>query len=83
MRILREYEELLEKIDKGEVKENDSERLIKLQGKIDALNLWDMESEAKNVLTKLGITNFEEKVGKSFRRTKEENNACSCLNNSL
>ena len=63
MRILREYEELLEKIDKGEVKENDSERLIKLQGKIDAFNLWDMESEAKNVLTKLGITNFEEKVG--------------------
>ena len=63
MRILREYEELLEKIDKGEVKENDSERLIKLHGKIDALNLWDMESEAKNVLTKLGITNFEEKVG--------------------
>lgn len=63
MRILREYEELLEKIDKGEVKENDSERLIRLQGKIDALNLWDIESEAKNVLTKLGITNFEEKVG--------------------
>lgn len=63
MRILREYEELLEKIDKGEVKENDYERLIRLQGKIDALNLWDMESEAKNVLTKLGITNFEEKVG--------------------
>ena len=63
MRILREYEELLEKIDKGEVDGDDSERLIKLQGKIDALNLWDMESEAKNVLTKLGITNFEEKVG--------------------
>lgn len=63
MRILREYEELLEKIDKGEVNGDDSERLIKLQGKIDALNLWDMESEAKNVLTKLGITNFEEKVG--------------------
>ncbi len=63
MRILREYEELLEKIDKGEVKGDDSARLIKLQGKIDALNLWDMESEAKNVLTKLGITNFEEKVG--------------------
>ncbi|MDM0885671.1 ABC-F family ATP-binding cassette domain-containing protein [Clostridium perfringens] len=63
MRILREYEELLEKIDKGEVKGDDFERLIKLQGKIDALNLWDMESEAKNVLTKLGITNFEEKVG--------------------
>ncbi|MGU9102258.1 ABC-F family ATP-binding cassette domain-containing protein [Clostridium perfringens] len=63
MRILREYEELLEKIDKGEVKDSDSERLIRLQGKIDALNLWDMESEAKNVLTKLGITNFEEKVG--------------------
>ena len=63
MRILREYEELLEKIDKGEVNGDDSERLIRLQGKIDALNLWDMESEAKNVLTKLGITNFEEKVG--------------------
>ena len=63
MRILRDYEELLEKINKGENSDIDSEKIIKLQGKIDALNLWDMESEAKNVLTKLGITNFEEKVG--------------------
>ena len=63
MRILRNYEELLEKINNGSCTDSDSDKLIKLQGKIDALNLWDMESEAKNVLTKLGITNFEEKVG--------------------
>ena len=37
-------------------------KLIRLQGKIDALNLWGLESEAKVVLTKLGINDFEAKV---------------------
>ena len=40
-----------------------NERLLKLQiDQIDRLNLWDLESEAKSVLTKLGITNFSQKV---------------------
>ncbi|MGX4599297.1 ABC-F family ATP-binding cassette domain-containing protein [Faecalimicrobium sp. JNUCC 81] len=61
MKLLLEYQETLEEINKNY---NDSlnNTLISIQEKIDALNLWDLESEAKNVLTKLGITNFNQKI---------------------
>lgn len=65
MKILMEYEELLNKINSCNPEEFDSlnNRLIKLQEQIDSLNLWDLESNAKTILTKLGITNYNEKVG--------------------
>ena len=65
MKILMEYEELLNKINSCNPEEFDSlnNRLIKLQEQIDSLNLWDLESDAKTILTKLGITNYNEKVG--------------------
>ena len=61
MKLLLEYQETLDEINN---KFNDSlnNKLISLQEKIDNLNLWDLESEAKMVLTKLGITNFNQKV---------------------
>ena len=61
MKLLLEYEETLTALSNNY---NDSlnSKLISLQEKIDALNLWDLESEAKAVLTKLGITNFNQKV---------------------
>lgn len=62
MMILKEYEEVLEKVNFGETSLN--EKLIKLQEQIDSLNLWQMESEAKMILTKLGIYDFGKKMGK-------------------
>ena len=62
MSLLRDYEEVLEEINKNPSNEELNSKLIKLQGKIDALNLWGLESEAKVVLTKLGINDFEAKV---------------------
>ena len=62
MSLLRDYEEVLEEINKNPSNEELNNKLIKLQGKIDALNLWGLESEAKVVLTKLGINDFEAKV---------------------
>lgn len=61
MKLLLEYQETLDEINNNF---NDSlnNKLISLQEKIDNLNLWDLESEAKMVLTKLGITNFNQKV---------------------
>ena len=61
MKLLLEYEETLTALSNNY---NDSlnSKLISLKEKIDALNLWDLESEAKAVLTKLGITNFNQKV---------------------
>ena len=60
MEILREYEYLLER---AENLEDVSDKLISVQSKIDSLNLWEMESEAKKVLMTLGIKNFNEKIG--------------------
>ena len=65
MQTLREYEEILEKLHnaaEGEF-EKLNNRLLKIQELIDSLNLWDLESSAKTVLNKLGITNYNEKVG--------------------
>ena len=61
MKLLLEYEETLTAISNN-YDDNLNNKLISLQEKIDALNLWDLESEAKAVLTKLGITNFNQKV---------------------
>ncbi|SFC17790.1 ABC-F family ATP-binding cassette domain-containing protein [Clostridium uliginosum] len=64
MKLLREYEELLELINtaNSEDFENLNNKLIKLQGQIDSLNLWDLESDAKSILNKLGIDNYNEKM---------------------
>ena len=61
MKLLLEYEETLDALSNN-YDDNLNSKLINLQEKIDSLNLWDLESEAKTVLTKLGITNFNQKV---------------------
>ena len=61
MKLLRDYQEILEILQK-DYNDEIHERLLKIQDQIDSLNLWDLESEAKSVLTKLGITNFSQKV---------------------
>ncbi|EQK42393.1 heme ABC exporter, ATP-binding protein CcmA [[Clostridium] bifermentans ATCC 638] len=61
MKILRDYQSILDSLSEN-FNEDLNNNLIKLQEKIDALNLWDLESEAKSVLTKLGIINFNQKI---------------------
>lgn len=66
MKLLRDYENTLKLIEKskdeGETCKLNS-KLIELQANIDSLNAWDLESEAKTILTKLGIEDFDAKVG--------------------
>lgn len=62
MKVLGEYEEALERINLEPNNEGLHNRLMNLQVKVDALNLWDLESEAKMVLTKLGVSDFTAKV---------------------
>ena len=62
MILLREYEKTV-----GQLSENPQDEIIQnkfngLSEKMDALDAWNVESEAKAILTKLGITNFEAKV---------------------
>ena len=62
MKLLIEYEETLEKMSNCPENKNLSEKLIKLQMEIEDLKLWDLESEAKSILNKLGIENYEERI---------------------
>ncbi|MBU3219021.1 ABC-F family ATP-binding cassette domain-containing protein [Clostridium algidicarnis] len=66
MKLLRDYENTLKLLEKSKDQGDSYElnnKLIKLQSDIDSLNAWDLESEAKTILTKLGIEDFDAKVG--------------------
>lgn len=41
----------------------DDKEIIRLTGEMDLANAWGLESEAKSVLTQLGITDFKQKIG--------------------
>ncbi|MGL4338123.1 MAG: ABC-F family ATP-binding cassette domain-containing protein, partial [Turicibacter sp.] len=62
MNLLRDYQETLDKLH-ANYDDTMNERLLRLQDTIDRMNLWDLESEAKSILTKLGIQNFSQKMG--------------------
>lgn len=62
MTLLRQYQEILDELQ-THYNESLNTKLLSIQDQIDRLNLWDLESEAKSVLTKLGITNFSQKIG--------------------
>lgn len=64
MQVLREYEHTVEMINNTPGDNKLQKKLILLSQQMDALDAWQLESEAKTILTKLGIANFTEKVGK-------------------
>lgn len=64
MKLLMKYEEALEKINSSENNiEALNDELIKLQSEIDGLNLWELEKEAKSILNKLGIKDYNALMG--------------------
>ncbi len=62
MELLREYEYISKKCRDNPGDEQSEKRLLELMQKMDALNAWTMESEAKTILTKLGIEDFDADV---------------------
>ena len=63
MKLLREYEQVMLAASHSPGDEAMQKRLIVLGQQMDAMNGWQLESEAKSILTKLGITDFEAQVG--------------------
>jgi ATP-binding cassette subfamily F protein uup len=57
MKLIREYEEILQ------VQDASNDKIMELTHKMDAMNAWSIESEAKTVLTKLGVSDFKAKIG--------------------
>lgn len=62
MSLLREYEYTLKKFQERPGDKQLEEKLPQLLQKMDALNAWTVESEAKNILTRLGIDDFDANV---------------------
>ncbi|KHD35789.1 ABC transporter [Clostridium acetobutylicum] len=60
--LLREYETALENSAMHPDDEKVQKTLLNLTEQMDALDLWNIESNAKTILTKLGIKNFNAKI---------------------
>ena len=61
MQTVKEYEEALFQVENNYSKEAET-KLIELTEKMDKEDAWGLESEAKTILTKLGITDFHKEV---------------------
>lgn len=57
IQLVRSYQEEIAK------ESPDPNLVLRLSEKMERENAWDLEAEAKTVLTKLGISNFKEKIG--------------------
>ena len=64
MRLVREYEDLSRKIesDRGDLAKL-TEKLTSIMEKMDKTDAWELETKAKIILSKLGIQDFDTKVG--------------------
>jgi len=63
MQLIRQYEFALEELQSSPGEEIFQRKLLSLNVQMDSMNAWQVESEAKAVLTKLGISNFNSKIG--------------------
>lgn len=63
MKAVREYMEIMELLEMNPGSEELQNRLLKASQQMDTFQAWQLESEAKNILTRLGITQFEERIG--------------------
>jgi len=63
MDLLREYEHTLQEFNANPGNALWEKRLLQATQKMDVMKAWTIESEAKTILTKLGIQDFEAKIG--------------------
>lgn len=63
MKVLRDYETVMADLERHPENEALQEKLLVLNEQMDRLGAWQLESEAKAILTRLGIVNFNQKVG--------------------
>ncbi len=63
MKLLREYEQVLLAAEDNPKDQDLQKQLIALSQQMDGMNGWQLESEAKIILTQLGIIDFTAKAG--------------------
>ncbi|MBQ2034917.1 MAG: ABC-F family ATP-binding cassette domain-containing protein, partial [Peptococcaceae bacterium] len=62
MKVLRHYEQTLDALERDPSNEKLMQQLLDLSAQMDEQNAWQLESEAKAILNKLGIHDFSAKV---------------------
>lgn len=62
VKLMREYENTLLKLNINPNDSNTQDEFFRLQKQMDALNAWEASTNAKSILTKLGIEDFTQKV---------------------
>jgi ATP-binding cassette subfamily F protein uup len=63
IRLLRDYETVLVELEKNPLDDQLQERLFRCQQQMDAMNAWEASSNAKAILTKLGIDDMTKTIG--------------------
>ncbi|MDF2663078.1 MAG: transporter [Paenibacillus sp.] len=63
MQLLRDYEAVVSRLEHGDTDSGLQKRLLELTGRMDAEGAWQLENEAKRILTKLGIDDFDARMG--------------------
>jgi ATP-binding cassette subfamily F protein uup len=62
MQLLREYEHVIKKSEGNPEDKQLEKKMLELMQKMDTMNAWTVDSEAKTILTKLGIEDFDADV---------------------
>ncbi|MED3563342.1 ABC-F family ATP-binding cassette domain-containing protein [Bacillus xiapuensis] len=63
LKLMRDYENTLQKLNAAPNDSKVQDELFQLQKQMDALGAWDASTNAKSILTKLGIEDFGKKIG--------------------
>lgn len=63
IRLLKKYEEALIALQNDSQNERKQDTLFKLQQEMDAMNAWDANTQAKSILSKLGLEDHSQNVG--------------------
>ncbi|RDU36421.1 ABC transporter ATP-binding protein [Neobacillus piezotolerans] len=63
VRTMRKYEECLARLEAAPGDPRIQDRLFELQKEMDSVNGWDASTDAKTILTKLGVEGFSKKIG--------------------
>ncbi|WP_163100923.1 ABC-F family ATP-binding cassette domain-containing protein [Peribacillus alkalitolerans] len=62
-KLIREYESVLLELQVQPENEAIQQKLFKLQHQMDEMNGWERNAEAKSILTKLGMKDFNSRIG--------------------
>ena len=79
MHVIREYEVAIEKMEENPEDEKLQNAIMNLNTRMDACNGWEVQNDAKTILTKLGITDFKQRIGDLSGGQRKRVALCSAL----